>query len=251
MGQIYNGQIKKGLILYFIGILVTVIMLILKIPHTLLGLIILVAFGVLFFLFIIVDAIINAQEQKEYLLKKYNRWYIYLIGVLVIVFIISTAFEYLVFDVIGTARAFKIPSGSMEPTINFGDHLIVDMSFYKSNKPQRGDILLYMPPYDKNVNYIHRCVAIEGDDVDIKNGFLYINREKMNEEYIKGKTRYFPSKTEIIGTVPKNNLVILGDNRENAHDSRIYGYLSVNNVLGRPLFIYYSSDLSRIGKYLK
>jgi signal peptidase I len=254
MGQVYNGQIKKGIILYLIGIIVPIIMLILKIPQTLPGLIIIAIFGISFYIFMIIDAILNAIKQKDYELKKYNRWYFYIIGVLILLFIFSPAVEYLVFNIIGTARAFSFPSGSMEPTIIVGDRLIADMSYYRSHKPQRSDLLVFEPPFDKEKYYIKRCVAIENDDVEFKNGFLYINGKKQNESYAQGKTIYHDTiikGTNISGKVPANNILVLGDNRENSMDSRQFGYMPLENIKGKPLFIYYSPDTKRIGKVIK
>jgi signal peptidase I len=173
-------------------------------------------------------------------------------------------------------QAFKIPSGSMKPTLLIGDHLLVNKFIYgvkipfidkyiiRFKKPNKGDIIVFKFPKDEKKDYIKRVIGTEGDEIEVKNGFLYINRNQIQEEY-SGRyrdqetydiNRYVESlngidhyilgqdrKNENYGpiTVPPNAIFAMGDNRDNSQDSRYWGFVSTNKVKGKALIIYWSA----------
>jgi signal peptidase I len=145
-------------------------------------------------------------------------------------------------------RAFKIPADSMSPTIVNGDHLIVDMRYYKTHNPERGDVVVYLMP-QFNVLYVKRVVAIGGDTIATDSEGTILNGKRIAEPYVylDGKS---DEKVEKFGptTVPTNQVFVMGDNRNHSYDSRYTGTVGVDHVLGKPLYIYYSSGkLDRIG----
>ena len=172
-------------------------------------------------------------------------------------------------------QAFKIPSGSMKPTLIIGDHLLVNKFSYgiriplidrflvQFNKPKRGDILVFKYPEDESLDFIKRVIGIEGDVIEIKNDILYVNGGKIDSKYvskyndndISGADQY----EELLGenkhyildqfvnyedfgpvTVPKNTVFVMGDNRDNSKDSRYWGFVSLNKIKGKALIIYWS-----------
>jgi signal peptidase I len=172
-------------------------------------------------------------------------------------------------------QAFKIPSGSMTPTLIIGDHLLVNKFIYgiriplidhfiiQYNKPERGDIVVFKWPNDERKDFIKRVIGIEGDTIEIKNDVLYLNGEKIETTYvakysdnnITGAEIYEESlgenehyildqyvRYEDIGpiTVPENSIFVMGDNRDNSQDSRYWGFVSLNKVKGKALIIYWS-----------
>jgi signal peptidase I len=172
-------------------------------------------------------------------------------------------------------QAFKIPSGSMTPTLIIGDHLLVNKFIYgiriplidhfiiQYNKPERGDIVVFKWPNDERKDFIKRVIGIEGDTIEIKNDVLYLNGEKIEATYvakysgnnITGAEIYEESlgenmhyildqyvRYEDIGpiTVPENSIFVMGDNRDNSQDSRYWGFVSLNKVKGKALIIYWS-----------
>ena len=151
-----------------------------------------------------------------------------------------------------TIRLFSFPTGSMEPTIEIGDSFVVNIRYYKNNKIKRGDIIAFYPPRNEDRQvYLKRCVAIEGDKFSIKNGNIYINDSQIQEKYTHNRTSYRGfDKILLEGIVPANCIITLGDNRENSLDSRFYGYVPFDQIVGKALFIYNSKDLSRIGTKL-
>jgi signal peptidase I len=122
----------------------------------------------------------------------------------------------------------------MKPGLNIGDAITVDVNYYYNNKLQRGDIILYSAPIEGNKSlYIHRCIALPGDKFSIKNNAVFINDKKLEELYTIGITEYDFDKRNLEGIVPKNMVIILGDNRENSMDSRYYLYVPIKNIKGK------------------
>jgi len=160
-------------------------------------------------------------------------------------------------------QAYYIPTGSMEDTLLVGDHLFVEKVTYGPIIPQmmfmdkpvrlkslsvcnikRNDIVIFRPPHDQDKDYIKRCIAIPGDLLELKEGAVYVNGEKLDEPYVGGKpTRADgPFSSQIQGEVPPDKLVVFGDNRTNSQDSRYFGYLDIERVKGRALIMYWNSE---------
>ena len=157
-------------------------------------------------------------------------------------------------------QAFKIPSGSMEPTLQIGDHILVNKFIYgvkipftsiqlfPLENPERGDVLVFIYPLDPSKDFIKRVVAVEGDTVKMVNKKLYINGIEVpdlhavytEESTLSGEVQ----KRDNFGpvTVPKRALFVLGDNRDRSLDSRFWGFVPLENVVGEPLFVYWSYD---------
>jgi len=155
-------------------------------------------------------------------------------------------------------QAFKIPSSSMEPTLLVGDYLLVnkfiygiripytDTKFFKFKKPQRGDVIVFIFPLDPSKDFIKRVIGTEGEKVEIIQNKIYINDRLINDPWGHFVTNDFPrsylQRMENFGpvVVPKDSLFVMGDNRDNSEDSRFWGFLRVNAVLGKAFIIYFS-----------
>ena len=157
-------------------------------------------------------------------------------------------------------QAFKIPSGSMEPTLEIGDHILVNKFIYgvkipftsiqifPLEKPKRGDVIVFIYPLDPSKDFIKRVVAVEEDTVKIINKKLYLNGVQVpdphgvytDESSFSGEVQ----KRDNFGpvTVPKGTLFVLGDNRDRSLDSRFWGYVPLAEVRGRAFIIYWSWD---------
>lgn len=164
-------------------------------------------------------------------------------------------------------EAYRIPSGSMEDTLLVGDFLLankfvygmklpipfVDIHLPAIDEPKAGDIVIFKFPKDPNINYIKRCIAVEGQTVEIKNKVLYVDGEVVLIPPM-GKhtdTRIIPYQSGMITrggirdnmpliTIPKGKLFMMGDNRDNSSDSRFWGYLDRDLVSGRAMIIHFS-----------
>ena len=141
-----------------------------------------------------------------------------------------------------------IPSESMYPTLTTGDRLIVEKVSYKFHPVNRGDIIVFQPPqqlqvqgYQANQAFIKRAIATSGETVKIEDGIVYVNEQPLTENYIA----QMPNYKLISVTVPKGKLFVMGDNRNNSNDSHIWGFLPQNNIIGRAVFRFW--PLNRIG----
>jgi signal peptidase I len=175
-------------------------------------------------------------------------------------------------------QAFKIPSGSMEPTLRVGDYLLVNKFIYGMRipytgtrlfpyeKPQRGDVIVFIYPVDPSKDFIKRVIGREGEKVQIIDNKIYINDRQIPDPWGYFKKRvpsWFLQTVENYGPVivPKDSLFVMGDNRDNSEESRFWGFLPLNDVLGKALIMYFSWDhqtenpwdkvrWSRIGKLI-
>ena len=184
-------------------------------------------------------------------------------------------------------QAFKIPSGSMKPTLLIGDHILVNKFIYgikvpfldryiiQIAKPKRGDVVVFKWPRDERKDFIKRVIGIEGDTIEIKNDVLYVNGDRVVTKYV-GKYKdnniamadnyleFFKNsqhhildeyiKHENFGPiiVPENSIFVMGDNRDNSHDSRYWRFVSLNKLKGKAIIIYWSwPHLRRFGHLIK
>ena len=157
-------------------------------------------------------------------------------------------------------QAFKIPSGSMEPTLEIGDHILVNkfiygikvpftsLSFWAWENPKRGDVIVFMYPLEPDKDFIKRVIAVEGDTVRIVNKKLYLNGvEAVDPHAVYKEDTLLPGdvqKRDNFGpiTVPPKKLFVLGDNRDRSLDSRFWGFVPLEDVKGRAFIIYWSWD---------
>ena len=180
------------------------------------------------------------------------------------------------------ASPYKIPSASMVPTLKVGDFIFVSKMSYglklpftnynliQFSPPKRGDVVVFIEPRHRELDYIKRVVGVPGDQIELKNDKLYINDQLVKREEFEDSSllRDYPTphirdvattyKEEINGksitmmeispitenfgpvTVPEGHLFMMGDNRDNSGDSRMWGFLPMENVRGRALFIWLS-----------
>lgn len=142
------------------------------------------------------------------------------------------------------ARSFYIPSESMLPTLKVNDYILVNRFVYKMALPSRGEIIVFHPPHVKdpaNTDFIKRVVALENDVVEVADGVLYLNGIPQDEPFIKEPIDAdFPAYR-----VPKGHVFVMGDNRNNSDDSRYWGPLPLENIVGKAFVIFW--PVSRMG----
>jgi signal peptidase I len=247
LGQIYNGQFKKGLF-YLVGFsLATIIFSFLLFKFY--GMIFYLLIMIGFYLFILSDALFGAIKLKAISFNSYNKWYIYLIIFLLSSVIISPLLSWIIKNNI--ARTWKIPSSSMEPTLLVGDHLVADMRIYKSEKPKRGDIIIFEFPKDPSKNFIMRAIAIGEEKVGIIRNRIYINDKLIDDPWGHFSMPRSPIEDYAPVKVPPGCLFVMGDNRDNSRDSRFWGFVNIEKVKGKALYLYWAKDKTRIGMEIK
>ncbi len=157
-------------------------------------------------------------------------------------------------------QAFKIPSGSMKPTLLVGDHILVNKFIYgvkipylntvilPVKDPQRGDIVVFKYPIDPRKDFIKRVIGVPGDVIEIRDKSVYINGQRLNHDVgvysdprtIAGNLRPRDNLGPI--TVPLDGLFVMGDNRDESFDSRFWGFVPLRDVSGKAFIIYWSWD---------
>jgi signal peptidase I len=172
-------------------------------------------------------------------------------------------------------QAYKIPSGSMKPTLLIGDHLLVTKFNYgvklpllrsmliPLGEPKRGDIVVFIYPEDRSKDFIKRMVGLPGDTIEVRDKKVFINNLPWNDPYgrhvdslmipgaVQPRDNFGPV------TVPADSFFVMGDNRDESYDSRFWGFVKQQDILGKALIIYWSWNSeesgvrwSRIGKIL-
>lgn len=148
-------------------------------------------------------------------------------------------------------QAFKIPSGSMLPTLQIGDHILVNKFIYWFTTPERGDIIVFKFPQDEGRDFIKRVIGLPGETVEIRGKQVFINGRPLEEPYaihldaqIMGNPH---SPRDHFGPVkvPEGQLFVMGDNRDHSMDSRFWGFLDMKKVKGKAFIIYWSWDGER------
>ncbi len=184
----------------------------------------------------------------------------------------------LLFGITTLVQAYVIPTGSMEDTLLIGDHLLVDKLAYAPSgsishyilpyeQPKHGDIIVFRYPVDINQTFVKRVIGVPGDRLKMVNRTVYRNGVQLNEPYTYHKFPYDASRDNFPGepspfaeglqaqdqrdmlehhvvngevVVPPNSYFAMGDNRDNSLDSRYWGFVPRDNIIGKPLMIYWS-----------
>ncbi len=172
-------------------------------------------------------------------------------------------------------QAFKIPSGSMIPTLLIGDHILVNKFIFGTRipfsdkrilvfrKPERGDIIVFKFPENHKKDFIKRVIATEGDVIEERDKIVYVNGKALTEPYAKHIDSLFrfgindPRDNFGPIKVPEDKLFVMGDNRDQSYDSRYWGVVDLKEVLGKALVIYWSWDpddwarFNRMGRLIR
>lgn len=133
-------------------------------------------------------------------------------------------------------QPFYIPSQSMEPTLKPGDRVLVAKFVYRFTEPSRGEVIVFVAPNGDGRDFIKRIVAVEGDVVQVKDGELFVNGKLADGKYetMPGDfSNWGPQK------ITKNHVFVMGDNRPNSMDGRVFGQLPESNILGRAFMVYW------------
>ena len=155
-------------------------------------------------------------------------------------------------------QAFKIPSGSMKPTLQIGDHILVNKFIYGIKipyirktiipvvEPKRGDIVVFIYPLDRTKDFIKRVIGVSGDVIEVKNKKVFLNGSPYNDTHgvhtdklvlplsIQPRDNFGPVK------VPEESIFVMGDNRDQSYDSRFWGFVKLRDVMGKAFIIYWS-----------
>jgi signal peptidase I len=199
------------------------------------------------------------QEKKRRTKSVFREYFELIAETAVFVFFVMTF----------VVQAFQIPTGSMEPTLLVGDFLLVNKQVFASaptalerailprRNLRRGDIIVFKYPNDMSKDYVKRLIGLPGETLEIKDRQVHINGEPIEEKYkvheqtrASGQQSYYSYEDSIQDnygpvTIPSGHVFAMGDNRDNSQDSRVWGYLPLTYIKGRPWVIYFSYKAER------
>ncbi len=165
---------------------------------------------------------------------KTSNWAFELTKGIVIIAIILTLVNFFVVTV------FVVEGASMEPNFHNGEALLTNRLSYLISTPQRGDVVISKFPGDpEHKKYIKRIIALPGEKLTIKDGLVYINDQKLTESYLPSGTQTLPDMEKVMGS---DEYFIIGDNRGNSSDSRIWGPVEKSDLIGKAIFRFWPFD---------
>lgn len=141
-------------------------------------------------------------------------------------------------------QPFWIPTGSMMPTLMPNDRVLAVKFIYSITEPKPGDIVVFLPPNGESKDYIKRVIAVGGQSVSIKDGKVFVDGRPLNETYLSPE--YFDSGSMEEVEVPEGYVFVMGDNRPNSLDSRVFGPVPVSTIIGKAVLIYWPPSRIRI-----
>ena len=170
----------------------------------------------------------------------------------------------------GVILNYRVDGSSMEPTLHNGEMLIVNRRAYASvplgrwlswvpgiavdpnwkwypfGQPQRGDIVVFHPPNGGSEPYVKRIIALPGEHVEIRNGFVYINGKRLIEPYLSEPTVWRGMTLDHEYIVEPGHVFVMGDNRNNSSDSRVFGAIPISSIIGKAWLTYWPPDEAKL-----
>ena len=248
LGHVYCGEWKKGIKVYLFYWLMVLgaIGLLVWIPFSRINIIMFLLIPATTYFYLIKDAIDTArQAQNPFELRRFNRWYMYILIVLVVGSGQALVNDYFIKK--NVFQSFKIPINSMAPTLLIGDHVTTDKLIYRFKEPSRGDIVVFKYPEDETKNFLKRIIGMPGETIQIKNKTVYINGEPLDDqdytqridpEIFDGsdtpRDNYGPA------VIPAQSYFLVGDSRDQSLDSRFFGSIKREKITGQVKVIYFS-----------
>ncbi|MGZ6465940.1 MAG: signal peptidase I [Bdellovibrionota bacterium] len=236
-------------------------------------------------IFAVVDGLRFATQERPF--TWYSRWYVYLIA------FFNFSLALIMIDVTKAVQPFNIPANSMAPSVLKGDRIFVDTFAFKIHEPKPGDLAVFRFPKDPRINYIKRIIGVPGDKIAIRDKKLFINEKEITLEPMPESTKtqavqedWFENEDHGTLTVFRENLgnshliamnvstllnadfgpfqvapgtyFTMGDNRDKSSDSRFWGTVPSENLIGKPASVWFSLNpenfhirWERIGKQLE
>ena len=279
LGHLYVGRAGRGLA--FVGLYFAIIVALGLLEVSFLSFAATIFILIIGGIYLVVDAVslaksVNSLTKESYAPKKYNRWYVYL-GYIVLWALLMNIFL-LYRGTITGFETYRIPAGSMLPTLYIGDIIVVDT---RDVDPVAGDVIVFIYPHDNSTNFIKRVIGLPGDEIAYDQKRLFINGTPVPQEQLKDYQVGTGSQevdvveySEVVGasthsilndrrrtarsmtiSVPEGSYFVMGDNRDHSNDSRFWGFVPEANIVGKAYTIWFSwnsfdggINWSRIGK---
>jgi signal peptidase I len=256
LGHIYIGQARRGILLFALVIAADVLLM-----FSLMGVLarfwmfaVSLALLIGLWLLIMIDAASRARRMREASHSGYSRFEVYA-SAFVVAWLIAAIPCFYAFHASSSGQLGVFPAitSSMEPTLRAGEFFFADATYYRSHKPSRGEVVVYVHPHEPGRHYIKRIVAVEGDRIAVKAGHAIVNGTPVEEPYVLPGTRDAPYADMPETRVAPGHIFVLGDNRAHSVDSRdtiAHGQVPVANLVSRVTDIAFSRVVTRMGRWI-
>lgn len=251
LGQIYNGQPVKGTVFAALVILLPPAIALTGLHLSFHGLLISIVLTLSFYSVAACDSFMTAKHLGPRA-KKYDRWYFYFVLAVLLAGAnvwLSDTFRN---KLLGVGAIYQ-SSANMETAVLPGDYLLLNLKHYRKNEPLRGEIIAVESPEPPGRLIIQRVIAVGGDVIGCVDKTVYLNGLPLAEPHVRhtenGRKPKGPSRRDDFGplTVPGGRFFVMGDNRGQSYDSRFFGPVGKDKIIGKALYIYWSKNPSRIG----
>jgi len=271
LGHVYVGQVRRGLCLWGALILVVIASAWSGLLDHFWGLVVMLVVVVGAYLYILVDAARRARSMETFAPGRWQRWWVYVGVVLFAALVVRPLVRFVV-----PVQSFSIPSASMEPTLQPGDHLIARKGHVAARDVERGDLVIFTSVEDPSATQVYRIIGLPGEVIDLVDKKVTIDGRPLEDNpavHFDDPSTYpdvdavhpMQRARDQLGPVeiPPDHVFVMGDNRDAAYDSRYFGPVPIENIKARPLYVYWSrrsaepglpggpTKLSRIGLSLR
>lgn len=245
LGQLYNGQARKGIIIFAAILFMVAVTALTGLELHFWGFCLILGGMAAFRLYVIVDAIVVARRTRDFVPRGYNKPILYFVIALVVI----AAVNIVDFRALLGVSAFRVPSESSKPALEVGDFIIAQLDPHRRIEPRRGEFWVFLYPGDHRTHYIKRVVAFPGESVELHDGRLHINGEPRTEPWADyaGRGAIVLRVSEGPFEVPEGRVFVLGDNIGNSVDSRSFGAIETELLVGKACYIYFSHESERGG----
>jgi signal peptidase I len=156
------------------------------------------------------------------------------------------------------ADQYRVPTGSMLPTIHLGDHILTNKMAYdfkipftelrlaRTNEPVRGDVIVFLYPKDESINFVKRVIGLPGETLKIENNKIFINNVQLDEKYLPVEMQNITYEHQFEIKIPKDMYFAMGDNRPNSLDSRYWGLVPRRNIKGKALGVLWNISFDSV-----
>lgn len=259
LGQVYNGDLRRGMRLWSLLIALFVVPSWLGAFDHFLGLVLVILAAVSVLLYILFDAWGGARRAGRFDSPLWHRARVYVGVVLFSAVVVTPGVQWVV-----TVRTYLIPSENMQPTLEPGDRFVARVRGAGLEEVERRDVVVLQSPEDPGVELVKRIVGLPGEELDIRDKLVFIDGAPLDEE---GYARFvdptvYPDSPSLPGparlrdqsgpiVIPEGMVFVLGDNRDQSYDSRFFGPVPASDLRGRPLYVYWSAERTRIGQRIE
>jgi signal peptidase I len=256
LGHLYIGLPKRGIFLFALVMIADTLLMFAMMGVLARFWMFAISGGLLFglWLYILVDAVLRARRTPLDTSQSLSRWTIYAGAFLLACLVFAAPCIYaLQAKASGRLLWLSAQSSSMEPTLETGEYVLADATYYRTRLPSRGEVAVYKHPLQPDSHFINRIVAVEGDRIAVKNGHAIVNGMYVEEPYAELASVASPSADLPEIPVPAGHVFMLGDNRAskaNSRDSAVQGLIPVTHLIGRVTDVAISRHVLRMGRWV-